>query len=154
MALLAAVAPTHAESAVAECDDKLPCGDRSSACGDEPIDHLFWHVVVVEIEAARGDPLGAGELVQLSEVVIAHQMRPESPMSRPTRGIDQDRHTLIIESLPRETATRLRQLLRDAAESGNLDPWCVSCRFRPPGGPDKARDSMVRKTVVQHRDLP
>ena len=53
--------------------------------GDEPRVRLIGHVVVVEVEAATGDAVRLGERVQLVEVAIADQMRPQPAVRRPAR---------------------------------------------------------------------
>ncbi len=77
---------------------------RTSSCpddvlgsgGDQPCVRFVGNVVVVAIETAAGDPVGGGEVVELVQVAVAHQMRPEPAVGGPERVVDQDRHEPIL----------------------------------------------------------
>jgi hypothetical protein len=66
------------------------------ASGDETVVRLVRHVVVVAVEAATRDPVGGGERVELGEIRVAHQVRPQAAMRRPARIVDEDGHPAII----------------------------------------------------------
>ena len=63
---------------------------------DQTLDRLVGHVVMVEIKAAARDVVGGGERVQLCQIVVADEVRPESSVGWPPRRVDQDGHSPII----------------------------------------------------------
>ena len=118
----APVAAPHPQARGDEPAHQLVAAHVLSSRRDESRVGLVGHVVVVEIEAAAGDAVRRGEGVQLLEVGVADQVRPEAAMRRPARIVDQDRHVQILRT---GAATRAGLLSRTDRESGKVDPWCV-----------------------------
>ena len=82
----------------------------AGARGDEPRVRLIGHVVVVAVEPAAGDAVRLGERVQLVQVAVADQMRPQPAVRRPARIVDQDRHEPILCTGCRDTVLALLRL--------------------------------------------
>ena len=80
--------------------------------GDQSRVRLIGHVVVVAVEATTGDAVRLGERVQLVEVGIADQVRPQPAVRRPARIVDQDRHEPILRTGCRDTAPALLLVTR------------------------------------------
>ena len=57
---------------------------------------LTRHVVVVALEPAFGDAGPPREGVQFLERRVAHQVRPQPPVCRPARRIDEDGHDVTV----------------------------------------------------------
>ena len=76
----------HAQSRRDQPADELVAVDVHGAGGDEPGVRLVGHVVVIAIESAARDAVRRGERVQLVEVAVADQMRPQPAVRGPQRG--------------------------------------------------------------------
>lgn len=53
---------------------------------------------MVEIKTAWVHAVDSRKLVEFIEVVVADEVCPQSTVGRPTRGINKNGHTLIIET--------------------------------------------------------
>ena len=67
-----------------------------SAGGEESRQCVLGDVVVVQVEGAPGKPLRGRERMQLAEVRVADQVRPEPSVRRPDRVVDENGHAAIL----------------------------------------------------------
>ncbi len=92
--------------------DQLARGHRHSAGLDQPVVELVGHVVVVALEAPGGDAVRGGEVVELVVRRVAHQVRPEPPVGRHRRRVDEDHRTAAprrpLQRPPSEESSRVR----------------------------------------------
>ena len=93
---LATLACRDPKARVAQRVHEFASGHVPRACRDEALDGLLGHVVVVAIESTPRDVLRRGEGVQLGQIVVADEVRPESSVGWPPRRVDQDGHSPII----------------------------------------------------------
>lgn len=89
---VASVTLRDTETARLQSGDELPIGDWRSAGGNQLVISFLRHVVVVQIEASRRQTVAHRESVKFAQCRIAHNVRPERPMRRPHRLIDQNCH--------------------------------------------------------------
>ena len=87
---------------------EFPTLDMLGAGGDETRVSVVGDVVVVEIETSTGDAVGRGEGVELFQIVIAHEMCPQSAVGGPARIVDQDRHVVSLITECRDAARGCR----------------------------------------------
>lgn len=85
-----------AQSARSEPDEEFLATYRGSASADESLITLVGHVVMVEVEGTRRDVVGFCERVEFLQRRVADQVRPQHAVGGPLRGIDQDRHRMIV----------------------------------------------------------
>ncbi len=67
-------------------------GDGLRAPRDQAGARVFGDVVVIEVETPTRKSVQAGELMELIEVRITDQMRPQPVVCGPTRVVDQNGH--------------------------------------------------------------
>lgn len=75
-----------------EASQQLPALDDRRAGVDERVTEFFGDVVVVALETTTRDVVVIGEVVELVERLVAHQMAPAATAVPPSRFVHQDRH--------------------------------------------------------------
>lgn len=106
---------------------------------DQRVDAVVGHVVVVAVEAATGKALGRGERVQLVEIAVADQMRPQAAVGRPARIVDENRHAPIIGA---RADSR-----REAVGAG---PAIGSARSAGASAASRVQDEGMRIDIIEH----
>lgn len=90
--------------------------------GEEPRNGIRRDVVVIAVEGSTGDALRCGESVQLVQIAVADQMRPESTMRRPDRVVDENAHV---------RDTNIDDAPRGSLCDSDADPLKLSFGARP-----------------------
>ncbi len=93
-----AVACADAEPGGTQPSDELARADELGPEREELLVALGRHVVVVQVEAPRGDPRGRGEGVELLERAVADQVPPDPAVAGPQRRVDEHGHRWILAS--------------------------------------------------------
>src|SRR5690606_18564837 len=94
------LALTDAQAARRESRDQFSVAHGHGACGDEGVPTLLGHVVVVAIEAALRQTLGARERVQLVERLVAHEVSPQPIVRWPHRLVYEHGHARSLRGRP------------------------------------------------------
>ena len=84
------------QTRVAQRVDQFAGGYPSRPARHQAIDGIFGHVVVIEVEPAPGDTVRRRERVKFGQIVVAHEVSPETTMRWPPRRVDQDGHPQIL----------------------------------------------------------
>ena len=79
----AAFGRAHPEARRPKASDEVPCPDLLDAEFAEPGVQLGGNVVVIEVEAPLGDARLPRDGMEFVERGVAHEMTPDSPVTRP-----------------------------------------------------------------------
>ena len=89
MQLTPAIALGDSQSAIAQSFYELPDAHRFRPGCHHLLVPGLGYVVVIEIETSTREAHPTGEVVQLRQRAVTHQVRPEHPMRWPPRLVDQ-----------------------------------------------------------------
>jgi hypothetical protein len=83
---------SQAQPGGAQASHQFAAADLGRSGGDDTSPMLLGNVVMVPLERAARNPQAGGEVVQLGERGVAHQVAPASAAPPPERFVDEHGH--------------------------------------------------------------